>query len=317
MEMTLPPELSEWIRARFTSRAAFWRPLAGLCTLGVGGPAEVLVRAGEEGELRELLERAADAGVPVTVLGRGSNVLIADRGIPGIVLRLCGSFFRIRIEEEAADSARISAGAAAPLPGLCLFAARRGFAGLGFTAGIPGSVGGALLGNAGAHGSCMSEVITGFYIARPGGPSSFVQKDALSWRYRGFEPNPAVFGEKGRPSVITRADFLLPRGNAEELLAERKELIARRRATQPVREKSAGCFFKNPPEGPSAGLLIDRAGLKGLRVGGALISPAHANYFINTGSATAADFLALMERATEEVSRRFGTLLEPEVKVLA
>ncbi|MEW5734203.1 MAG: UDP-N-acetylmuramate dehydrogenase [Thermodesulfobacteriota bacterium] len=317
MEQTVPPELRQWIGARFGSRASFGYPLGRCSTLGVGGPAEVLVRAGNEEELFDLLSLAARSGVALTVLGRGSNVLIADEGLSGVVIRLAGDFSRIRVLEGREGSAELYAGAAAPLPGLCLFAARRGLAGLGFASGIPGSVGGAIMGNAGAHGSSMSEVMTGFFITRPEARRVFIESGAVSWCYRGFAPNPEVFGAPGRPSVITGAHFRLKPGEPEDLLAERKALIARRKATQPVTERSAGCFFKNPSPGKSAGELIDRAGFKGFSLGGARVSEKHANYFVNTGSARAADFLELIQVVTEGVQRRFGVALEPEVKILA
>ncbi len=280
-------------------------PLARHTSFRVGGPADAWARAENLDELLACLGFARDAGLPVTFLARGTNVLVRDGGIRGLVLTLGGAFEEVRVE-----GARVRAGAAASFPALARRTALAGLKGLEWGAGIPGSVGGALVMNAGAHGGevrgavrSVSLVLDGRVEEWPGEECGFAYRHS---RFKGFEP--------GR-LVLTGAEFALEPAPVGELKAAMEAALERRRATQPLELPNAGCAFKNP-EGDSAGRLIEACGLKGLRLGGAAISPVHANFVVNEGGARAADILALMGRAREAVRERFGVELREEILVL-
>ncbi len=313
--MTLSPAIRLWLSERFGPAARFGEPLARHTSLGVGGPAEAWVAVPDEAGLSELVGRAAHGAAILRVLGRGTNLLAPDEELSGISATLGKGFTAIGVEREEGGRILVRAGAGASLTALCRFAAAQGIAGMNFAVGIPGSVGGAVWGNAGTHAGCVADRLESLTLLRPDEAARVIRREELSFGYRSLARDPALFGAPGSPAVITSALFALFRGRRDEIEAEAREMLARRKATQPQGVKSAGCFFRNPP-GQSAGALIDRAGLKNFRIGGALVSPVHANFLVNAGNAAAGDFLRLMEHVKTTVADKFGVILTPEVTIL-
>lgn len=276
-------------------------PLAGRTTLRVGGPARALVTVTSEQMLSDVLRVLEAAGWPWFVLGRGSNLVVPDRGWPGAVLRLAGDLGRI-----AVDGDRIGAGAAVPLPTLAIRAAEAGLGGFAWGVAVPGSVGGAVRMNAGAHGADMADALTSVRVAGPGGvrevPAAELQ---LAYRSSALGPD----------DVVTSAVIRLAPADRDGIRAEMDEIRAWRRAHQPLQAATCGSVFTNP-EGASAGGLIEAAGLKGHRVGGVRVSPTHANFIETTEGARAADVLRLIEEIRARVLQASGVRLATEVVIL-
>lgn len=277
-------------------------PMARHVQFRIGGPADVLVIPRNLDELRAAVDLLYASGVAPLVLGQGSNVLIGDRGIRGIVVKLGKGCDRVRVEGTT-----VIADAGAGLPALALQTAKRGLSGLEFAAGIPGTVGGAVVMNAGAHGHAMDEIVTAVDVLTADGARR-LDRDALGFAYR-----TSVL--QHRPWVVAAVTMALRAEPPERVRARLEAWLAHRGATQPIGPPSSGCVFRNPP-GDHAGRLIDQTGLKGLAVGGARVSALHANYIINEGDARAADVLALAEQVRRRVLERTGITLELEVKPL-
>jgi UDP-N-acetylmuramate dehydrogenase len=273
-------------------------PLARYTTFRIGGPAELLVSAASERALRRLL--AALGGVPCQLLGLGSNVLIPDEGLAGVVLRLVGGFRRVRLKGAA-----VEAGAAVPLGKLARLTADASLSGLEALSGFPSTVGGAVYMNAGSYGTEIRDVLEWAVVVERDGRRRRLTAEELEPSYR----RTALHGSG---AIVTRARLALCRGDRAASLARIEELNRRRWASLPAGRPNAGSVFRNP-EGDHAGRLIDRCGLKGRRSGGARISPEHGNVIVNEGGAAAADVLDLMLVARREVRRRFGIELEPEL----
>jgi UDP-N-acetylmuramate dehydrogenase len=270
-------------------------------TLKVGGPAMALVTAESLDGLVELAHVCAARATPVLVLGKGSNVLVADRGFPGVVLTLGRAFRRVEVDGE-----QVVAGAAEPMPILARAVAREGLGGLAFGVAIPGSLGGAVRMNAGAHGGELRDVLEWAEAVRFGdhGRVQRFSPGELSMSYRHTELPP--------DAVVIRAGLRLRQADPAGLAAEMAEMKQWRREHQPVNEPSCGSVFRNPP-GDSAGRLVEAAGLKGHRVGGAAISPRHANFITTEPGATAADVWQVIEDARAGVQAAFGVDLRTEV----
>jgi len=288
------PDLAErmpQVRGRVRSGVA----LAPLTWFRVGGPAEVMFRPADIEDLASFMA-ACPADIPVTVLGVASNLLIRDGGLPGVVVRLGGEFARVRIDGDT-----VVAGAGALDQTVAAEACAAGLAGLEFLSGVPGTIGGAVKMNAGAYGSEIVDIIESAVVVTPAGKVMTVSGDALGLSYRHSAlPEGAVVVEttlRGRP-------------DAPDAVAERmREVQTRRAETQPIRARTGGSTFANPP-GAKAWELIDRAGCRGLTLGGAQVSEQHCNFLINTGTATAAD----LESLGEEVRRRVHTDLGVELR---
>ena len=289
-------------------RVAAHVPLAPLTTFKVGGPADLLVEPNSGEELVRVLDAASEALVKVTMLGGGSNVLIGDRGVRGLVVRPRGG----TIVQEGPSVVR--ADAAVTINGLVRWTVGRGLAGLEAWAGTPGTIGGGIYGNAHWAGRLLSEVLDSVGV----------------WdRSRGVIDVPAGEMEFGYDrsrlqhtgEVLVSARFAVTSGDPASLREVARQSLAYRKRTQPLHVPSAGCIFQNPlPEEPlppgmprSAGALVDRAGLKGYRIGGAQVSPTHGNFIVNDGSATAAQIRALVEQCRRVVMERFGVPLRDEI----
>jgi UDP-N-acetylenolpyruvoylglucosamine reductase len=276
--------------------------LSRFTTIGTGGPARFFARPGSLAELRELLAWARGEGHAVETIGLGSNLLVADEGVDALVLRLAGGLAAARVEETT-----LVAGGGAT-NAVCLHRARdAGLGGLEFASAIPGTAGGGVRMNAGAYGSDWRAILIDAIVVDADGPRTLScdQLD-LAYRHSALEPG----------QVVAQVRFRLEPRDPDEIRATVAELLAQRKATQPTTKRTFGSVFKNPPGDRGAGRLIEEVGLKGHRIGGALISPRHANFIENAGGATSADALALMAEARRRVHDRFGIVLEHEVRFL-
>ncbi|HSN92927.1 MAG TPA: UDP-N-acetylmuramate dehydrogenase [Anaeromyxobacteraceae bacterium] len=276
-------------------------PLAGRTAVRVGGPADLLVRPADPDALAALLRDVRRLGVPLTVLGGGANVLVADRGVRGVVLKLPQD---LAPELESGETLTLNAGA--PNPRLPARAHARGLVGMEFLAGIPGTLGGSVAMNAGTRIGEMKDVVWRVELATADG-AGFVPASELAFGYRSARVPPGA--------VVTRVEFRLRRGDVAESAAAMKADRERRAATQPLDRPTFGSTFTNPP-GDFAGRLIEAVGLKGWRIGNAAWSQVHANFVVNLGGAAAADVVALMRLARDRVRERFGIVLETEVRLL-
>jgi UDP-N-acetylmuramate dehydrogenase len=294
--------LESELRGKFGARVRASMPLAELTSFRIGGPADLFVAVEDETELMHAKAAAYRAGVPCFCLGAGTNLLVSDRGMRGLVVRLGDGFAKIKI-----DDAKVVAGAAAPFGTLVQEVVDRGLAGLEFGEGIPGTVGGGLVMNAGAFGGEIAKVVTLVQGVTESGEALALSKDDVKFAYRRTEL-PAHF-------IITRVDFELARGDRAQLTARVAELHAKRASRQPRGVPNAGSIFKNPP-GNFAGKLLEGAGLKGTRLGGAAFSDQHANFIVNLGGAQAAEVRALIDMARNKVKEQSGVWLEPEVRLV-
>ncbi len=282
-------------------------PLARLSTVRTGGSAELFARVGGAPQLLELLAWAHAAQVPVAVVGSGSNLLIADEGVAGLVLKLEGELAAI----ERVGERGLECGGGARLPAVAAYAARAGLSGIEFGVNIPGTVGGAVRMNANAYGGELARTLEWVEVAGAGGLERRPPPD-LGFAYRSSNLRP---GE-----VVACASFTLHPADPDVVKATLAELRARRHEAQPQGIKTFGSTFKNPDDpkagGRTAGLLLSEAGCNGLTIGGARFAPKHANFIENTGMATTAEVVALMAEGRRRVRERFGVALEPEVQTL-
>lgn len=286
-------------------------PMALHTTLGIGGPAEYYAIAHTQEQLIALVRWACGEGLPYRVIGSGANLLITDEGVPGLVIEN-----RINHCCLCPDTGLVRVGSGVNLSDLALYTARRGWAGLEWAVGIPGTVGGAIVGNAGAFGGYIGDVVQGVTILDAHSRVCTLSAAECGFVYRGSRFKQAL-GKKGQGAnqeIILAAVLALRRAAISELEARLQEYTERRARSQPT-EPSAGSVFKRTSQYP-AGWLIEQVGLKGTRIGGAQISPQHANFIVNLGGATAADVLALIDLARKRVQEHFGIDLELEIEVL-
>ncbi len=307
MKQGWPQELARW----WPGEIRWDVSMAAYSTLRAGGTATALIEVDRAAALAGLIRWLEQHRVAWRVIGRGSNILVRQQGFAGVVLRLGGEFGGIGLEPTDGGGTTLHVGAACALGRLVGWTVRRGLAGLEFAIGIPGSVGGAVRMNAGAWGGALGDCLVGVSLCDRQGELRELSRADFTPAYRGMQ-GPGIDGGGG---VIVGARFVLGQERPEVLQARCREYLQRRRAHQPRGMASAGSFFKNPA-GDSSGRLIEAAGLKGLRRGDAMISPRHANFLVNTGTASAADIVALMAVVQELVQDAFGVRLEPEVHLL-
>ncbi|MGA2409112.1 MAG: UDP-N-acetylmuramate dehydrogenase [Candidatus Binataceae bacterium] len=290
------------LRARFSERLQAAHPLAELTSFQIGGPADWFVTVESEAELMDAAATAYRHAVPCFCLGAGTNLLVSDRGVRGLVIKLGARFAAIEF-----DGTAIVAGAAAQFGDLVAAAVDHGLAGLEFGEGIPGTVGGGLVMNAGAFGGEMARVVTAVHGVTGAGEARALTRGEVQFAYRRTALPPRF--------VITRVEFRLEAGDRETLIARVAELKAKRAARQPKGMPNAGSVFKNPP-GNFAGSLLEGAGLKGTQLGGAAFSGQHANFIVNLGGARAEEVRALIEMARHKVKETSGVWLDPEVRLI-
>lgn len=296
-------DLKEMLRAAgFRGELLPEEPLAPMTTWRIGGPAELLAHPADRDDLVLAVSQANEEGVPWRILGNGSNLLVADEGVRGLVLRL-----RKTLDDLHRDGRRLTAGAGLMSPRLASSAAALGLSGIEFLSGIPGTLGGAIIMNAGCHGHEIGDSVEEVEYLEADGTLNRYDRRACRFRYRGS-------GFRGGAGVVLAATLALAPGDPAEMKKIRAEHAAARRKSQPTALPSCGSVFQNP-EGDFAGRLIDEAGLKELRSGEIQISDKHANFFVNHGGGSSADVLALVERVEAEVDRRFGVKLRREFEL--
>ncbi|MBF7083241.1 UDP-N-acetylmuramate dehydrogenase [Desulfallas sp. Bu1-1] len=276
------------------SRHTSWR---------IGGPADLFVVPRDIDDLREALMYARRYTIPVSVVGNGTNLLVSDLGVRGMVIKIGPGLAGIEVRDNT-----ITAGAGAPLPRLAARALESGLAGFEFLAGIPGTVGGALVMNAGANGCSVGERVKRVTAVDYGGNELHFDRRELGFSYRH-----SCLAQKRL--IIAEVVFEGVPGRPEEIKQRMESYLIRRRQTQPLEHPNAGSVFKNPP-GDSAGRLIEQAGCKGMRVGAIEVSPRHANFFVNLGGGTARDVLKLVEQVRRRVEEKYGCKLVLEVQKL-
>ena len=277
-------------------------PMKKHTTFRVGGPADVLIQPDTE-ELKKVIRLCAQQGEPCCVIGNGSNLLIGDKGIRGLVIEMLSVKDAIEINGDT-----IRAGAGMLLSKTAMEAAKAGLSGMEFAAGIPGTIGGAVVMNAGAYGGEMKDILVSVTVLDEEGELRRIQAEDLNLGYRRSNIIENHY-------IVVEAVLKLKQGETSEILAQMDTLKQQRREKQPLEYPSAGSTFKRP-EGYFAGKLIMDAGLRGYQVGGAMVSEKHCGFVINAGDATAADIRRLMQDVSDTVQEKFGVTLEPEVKML-
>ncbi len=279
--------------------------LAPYTSLRVGGKAEWYIAPENCEQLQDSLIWADKEQLPVTFLGGGSNLLISDRGLPGLVIS-ARNFRYLKIDEEAAQ---MTVGAGMPLPTVAWKAAKRGWHGLEWAVGVPGTVGGSVVMNAGAHGKCMADTLVTIVIVNTDGHLERLTPEALDFRYRSSNL-------QYLPRWVVEATFQLQPGYSKQhVTTTTRTHLNQRRSTQPYDKPSCGSVFRNPPE-QAAGWLIEQTGLKGFQVGDAQVADCHANFIVNRGQATAQDIYRVMQHVQEKVEQQWSIWLQPEVKLL-
>ena len=278
-------------------------PMSRHTTFRAGGPADFFVTPEKEGQVRKTLFLLKEARVPCYIMGNGSNLLVGDGGYRGVILQICKKMNRIRIQDTV-----IQAQAGALLSKIAAEAQAKGLTGFEFASGIPGSLGGAVMMNAGAYGGEMKQVLTQAQVLNASGEIEDVLAEEMELGYRS-----SVFSRNG--GVILSASIQLEPGDPPAIQSRMEELKFLRTSKQPLEYPSAGSTFKRP-EGYFAGKLIQDAGLRGFQVGGAQVSEKHCGFVINKDQATAMDIRSLMEQVSEKVYAQFGVRLEPEVKLI-
>jgi len=280
-------------------------PLANFTSFRVGGPAEWLVSPKQFNELAASFEWALTHDLPITMLGAGSNLLVSDRGLPGLVV--CTRHLRYTHFDQ--ETGQVTAAAGEPLVRLAWKAAELGWSGLEWAVGIPGSVGGAVVMNAGAHHSCAADILVNAHVLSPNGSLSILTPEKLGYQYL----TSVLQGDK---RLVTQATFQLkPGGDPAKIIAATAQHLKQRHSTQPYNKPSCGSVFRNPNP-HKAGWLIEQTGLKGYSIGGARVAELHANFIVNCGGATASDIFQLIRYVQQQVERHWSLCLEPEVKML-
>ncbi|SHF24654.1 UDP-N-acetylmuramate dehydrogenase [Desulfofundulus australicus DSM 11792] len=291
------------LNALLPGQVKVFEPMARHTTWRIGGPADIFVEPAGVKELARLVSWVHHRGLPLYFIGNGSNLLVKDGGIRGVVVKIGRALGRVQVCETT-----ITAGAGAMLGVLASAAQKNGVGGLEFATGIPGTAGGAVVMNAGANGSSMADLVREVMVMNPSGDLERKKAHELNFGYR-------TSNLLGGSLVVVEVTCRGISRDPQRIRADMEEYLARRQATQPLSYPSAGSVFKNPP-GKSAGWLIEQAGCKGMRQGDAQVSTVHANFIVNLGRATARDVQALIHRVQQLVYKRFGISLALEVQVL-
>lgn len=279
-------------------------PLANHTTMKIGGPADILIEPSSIENLKKAIDFITSSNVKWTVIGRGSNLLVSDQGIEGAVIKLGSG-----VDDLEIDGTRVTAGGGLSLVNFAITISRKGLSGLEFAGGIPGSIGGAVYMNAGAHGADISNILEKAYVLFEDGSLEWLTNDEMKFSYR------TSVLQNERPGIVVAAVFQLKEGNKDEIVAELQKNKDYRKETQPYNYPSCGSVFRNPlPH--YAGNLIQKSGLKGHQIGGAQISELHGNFIVNKGNATAEDVLGLIQHVKDTVMDLHGVKMETEVEIL-
>jgi UDP-N-acetylmuramate dehydrogenase len=287
--------------------------LSAFTSYRVGGAAEWYVAPRNLAALQASIEYAKEKNLPVTILGAGSNLLVSDHGIPGLVI----ATRHLRFKHFDPETGLLTVAAGESIPSLAWEAAGLGWQGLEWSVGIPGTVGGAVVMNAGAHNSCIADMLVSAQVLLPDGKVETLTPSELGYSYRtSLLQNLNASGQSQSQRIVTQATFQLqPGANPEQVLASTKQHKQHRLSTQPYNYPSCGSVFRNPKP-YSAGWLIEQSGLKGYQIGGAQVAQLHANFIVNRGGAKANDIFCLIRHIQQEVQERWSICLEPEVKML-
>lgn len=281
----------------------FDEPLAKHTSWRIGGPADVFLLPTATEQLVRIMQLAHQHGIPWFVIGKGSNLLVRDGGIRGVVIKLADNFADMEINGQT-----LTAQGGRSFVSAAHHAIRHGLSGLEFATGIPGTVGGAVMMNAGAHGGEVKDVLIDCRVLMPDGQIEHLRREDLRFDYR-------YSLLKDRPGLVVDASFALTPGDAQEMSDRVRGWAKRRQTTQPLSLPSCGSVFRNP-EGTHSGRLVEEAGLKGTRIGGAQISELHGNFIVNIGGAKATDVLQLIELIQNTIKERYGHDLHPEVRIV-
>ena len=299
----------EWediFKSAYRGEVKFGAAMRDYTNLGIGGPADVLVYPADPVSVKNIVLLAGRKGIPLRTLGGGTNVLVSDEGIEGIVMNL-NSFRMLHVIREEADEIEVFAEAGLPLQMLVNFCREKGYSGAEGLTGIPGTLGGAICGNAGSYGYELSNVIQSVLIMSADGKLDRVDAGNLGFGYRRSAIKP--------DDIILNASLKLRMDDKDAVADRIQGYLNEKKKVQPLSARSAGCVYKNP-EGETAGKLIDAAGCKGMKVGGIEVSRVHANFFVNTGGGTGVDYLRLMSEVSAAIENKFGVILEPEIRVI-
>jgi len=294
------------LRKLVKGKMLFHVPLSRYTSLKVGGPAEIMIYPSDMMELQKVIHLSQTHAIPYFIIGRGTNLLVKDGGVRGLVIKLSRGFKKIKVVEVFQNHTKVLVEAGVSLKRLLTFSLGKGLSGLEFMSGIPGSMGGALAMNSGAQGRQMQDVTESLTLITPQAEVVEKRRKYLNFEYRQLHLPTGT--------IIVKALIRMKQGNQKETLSEIEKIKTWRRQNQPLNLPSAGSVFKNPP-GKSAGKLVEQAGLKGYQVGKAKISEKHANFIINLGGATAKDILSLMEIMQNRVYQETGIRLETEIKI--
>jgi UDP-N-acetylmuramate dehydrogenase len=314
--MVLDSDSIKWLKSRFHNTVKFGELMSKHTSLRVGGPAQAFVVPENIEALKAFVKWLWHKKIPYLILGNGTNLLVKDSGINGVVIVLTQCLKTISQTDRNTHGIMVTAMAGAQLKTLCSFALKRGLEGMNFAMGIPGTVGGGIMMNAGTSYGSMEGVLESINILLPTGQMRNIKRENLDFAYRKLSWNKEDIEVYPGQQVILDGCFRLNPSDPERLKKQAKKILKTRWQRQPRGLPSAGCFFKNPVSGKTAGELIETAGLKGKSMGGAKISSKHANFIINHHNACAADFLKLMELVEETVLKKFNINLEREVKVV-
>jgi UDP-N-acetylmuramate dehydrogenase len=312
----LDAAVRDWLSGRFEDGVKFDEPMGRHTSLGVGGAAEALVFPRTREDVMALITGAWERKVSYLVVGGGTNLLVTDAGVSGIVINLSEGLQRIEKATDPEGGTQVLCEAGVSTRRLCRFCLSEGLEGMEFILGIPGTVGGAIRMNAGSGGKSMSDRLRYIEVVYPMGVPKRIYKEHIHGSYRSLSWDRVAQVADAYPPVVLGGSFSVVPASSDELKTVARSASKNRSATQPGYRGSAGCFFKNPSPDTPAGRLIEQAGLKGRQQGGAVVSEKHANFILNTGRATAADILGLMKMVQTAVFDKFGIQLEPEVQIV-
>ncbi len=306
-EMYMSKQYPLFFVQRFKGKVLFNVLMSEYTSLLIGGPADVMAFPRDEGDLKELLSFASSKNYPVLILGSGTNLLVRDGGIRGLVVNMTEGFKDITWQEETDKTAACIAGAGLSLAKMVSVCIERGLTGLEFASGIPGTLGGAVIMNAGAYGHEMKDVVEGVEILDRKGKKGFLSRSDLDFSYRS--------ADIPEGSVVVRVHLSFEKEDSGEIKKRIKNYTEKRKRTSDIRLPNAGSIFKNP-RGHIAGKLVEEAGLKGVRSGDVKISEVHGNYIVNLGNARASDVLSIISLIRDKIYSTRGVVLEPEIKVV-
>jgi UDP-N-acetylmuramate dehydrogenase len=309
------PSDRAWLRRLFGTRVKFEAPLAAYTSFKIGGPADVLVEPKSTEEIKAVIQWAQRKKIPYLTIGGGTNLLVQDGGVRGVVVVMGPHWSDVKWDRRR-SAILVTAAAGTPTRRICRLALKHGWKGANFALGIPGSLGGAVLMNAGTRHGCMADIVQSLTVMTAEGNMQRVDRERIASSYRQVALPIRSAEGGGETPILVSATLALEPGDREQIRHEASEMMKVRVQRQAAWEPSAGCVFRNPSDRMPAGRLIDEAGLKGTAVGGARISPRHANFIVNTGDATARDVTALVATIQKRVMAYHGNQLELEVRIV-